>query len=401
MIKNIIFLIDSPLNRRDFDRFGIQTLLDEGFEVTVWDLTPCMHSGFYTTIAIQEPARYRNMQIFEKKCDVIAHISALQETDLAVCLIGFDYTSLFFYRALSQHLIRYCVWQAVSLPVSVNPARQGTFSFRKLLKKITGMSARAIASHAVTRFVKKYYRLSGVRPATIAMLAGERSDDVYFYPIDATTKKLWVHLMDYDIYLEQRQRSDLPVPGRYALFLDEYLPFHPDYKYIGVNPPVSAEDYYPGLCSFFAFLEKKYDLRVIIAAHPRSKYDDPQKYFGDRIVLREKTAQLVRDSEFVIAHVSTAIDFAVLFNKPLLFITSDILSRQQVGLLPFGRNIDIIAAAFHKKAVNIDAMDGVDWNEELSVNHAIYHEYRSLYIKRDGTPDLPLWKIFSDYVHTL
>ncbi|MGB7789236.1 hypothetical protein [Methanoregula sp.] len=389
------------MNKRDFDRFGIQILQDEGFEVTVWDLTPCLHPGFYSTLEIPDRIDYRNLHIFERKADVLMSIAAFQDTDLAVCLIGFDYNSRFFYRAFSQHHIRYCVWQAISLPVSINPDTAISFSWRKFLKKIAGMRLRAIGNHVVTRLMKKHYRLFGVRPATIAMLAGERSDDTYFYPIDKTTKKLWLHLLDYDIYLEQRQQADRMFPGRYAVFLDEYLPFHPDYKYIGVEPPVSADEYYPGLCSFFAFLEKKYDLRVIIAAHPRSKYDAPQEYFGDRTVFRGKTAGLVRDAEFVIAHMSTAIDFAVLFNKPLIFVTNDILSRQQDGLLPFGRYIDTVAAAFHKKPVNIDAVNYVDWDEEMNVDPGVYQKYRNAFIKKDGTPELPFWKIVADYIHTL
>ena len=87
--------------------------------------------------------------------------------------------------------------------------------------------------------------------ASIALLAGQRSDDVHFYPIGVNTKKIWLHLLDYDIYLKYREEGPDLTLGRYAVFLDEYIPFHPDYQSMGVEPPASADEYYPKLWYFF------------------------------------------------------------------------------------------------------------------------------------------------------
>jgi hypothetical protein len=39
-IAKIIYLIESPFNKRDYERFGIETFIQDGFEVYVWDFTP-------------------------------------------------------------------------------------------------------------------------------------------------------------------------------------------------------------------------------------------------------------------------------------------------------------------------------------------------------------------------
>ena len=39
-MKGIVFLIDQPLDNRNFSRFGIQTLIDSGLDVKIFDLTP-------------------------------------------------------------------------------------------------------------------------------------------------------------------------------------------------------------------------------------------------------------------------------------------------------------------------------------------------------------------------
>ena len=51
---------------------------------------------------------------------------------------------------------------------------------------------------------------------------------------------------------------------------------------------------------------------------PARHYDSAT--FGGRPIYRLATAELVRYAEFVLAHTSTAISYAVLYSKPLVFI---------------------------------------------------------------------------------
>jgi len=39
MIKRIIFLVEMKFNFRDYQRFGIEILQQNGFSVEVWDMT--------------------------------------------------------------------------------------------------------------------------------------------------------------------------------------------------------------------------------------------------------------------------------------------------------------------------------------------------------------------------
>ena len=179
MIKNIIFFIESPLSKRDFDRFGIQTLRNEGFDVDIWDLTPCLHRSFHSTLIVQDPVPYQNMRIFERKIDVIKNISELNDTDLVICFLGFDYNSLFVYRAISYNNIKYCVWQAVSLPVSIYPDAPRGFLFTKIIDIVKRGGIRSILYHAVSSLLKKHYRLFGVQTGGNSPACRKRSDESY------------------------------------------------------------------------------------------------------------------------------------------------------------------------------------------------------------------------------
>jgi hypothetical protein len=136
-------------------------------------------------------------------------------------------------------------------------------------------------------------------------------------------------------------------------------------------------------------------LQLRIAAHPRARYFQRHgDYFEGIPIEYGKTAELIRDCEVVVCHDSTAIHFAVLFGKPLLFVTSDELIPSYEG-----RSIAQAAAALGKSAVNLDRpLGSLDWGKELQVDPEKYREYKNKYIKLDGSPERPMWEVIIDHV---
>lgn len=106
---------------------------------------------------------------------------------------------------------------------------------------------------------------------------------------------------------------------RIAVFLDDFLPLHPDFALNG-RSSVSPELYYTQLRRFFAAAEEQWDVRFVIAAHPRSSYSDNP--FGGREIVRARTAELVRDAVVVAAHGSTSVAFAIIYAKPICLLHS-------------------------------------------------------------------------------
>ena len=107
------------------------------------------------------------------------------------------------------------------------------------------------------------------------------------------------------------------------VFLDINLPYHSDLAFCG-RPQIDPVAYYRSLNRFFGLLEREYGIEVIIAAHPRADYD--RTTFEGRQIFRLVTAELVRDAEFVLSHTSTAMSYAVLNAKPLIFIYTDAMA---------------------------------------------------------------------------
>lgn len=388
MIKKILFLVDSLFNQRDFERFGIELLMKNGFEVEVWDFTPFLQPDVYREVKVPDPVNFKNNFVFQTKQAALAMINKLTNDTFILSNIEYDFNNFFIYKAISRLKLPYAVIVANTMPFvrkEMEPALKTTF---KRIKRIRPAKLRNFLFRLIP------YKFLRINPAMFILAGGEKSI-IPRYHNGKQTQVLWLHALDYDIYLKEKNNPSKTDPNT-AVFLDEYIPFHPDYLYMKIEPYSYPQDYYPVLCRFFDFLEEKYNLKIIIAAHPRSCYESYPDYFNGRPVIRGKTAGLVKKSGLVIIHSSTSINFAVLFRKPIIFITTDSLKRSIEG--PW---IETMAGLFNKKPINISNSFEIDPRKEMIVDEVIYNDYRNAYIKRNGTEDMPFWKIVADRVKPL
>jgi len=387
-INKIIFITESRLSRRDYDRFGIDLIKKNGFVVEVWEFTPILHKNVFSKLGESDCKEEDCYKLFNCKKDAVNAINKLEKSCFIICLIGYNLKTYPFYKVISGKKIAYGVFFANALPfpdykfnvAKIRRAIKLLTEPRKLIKKLT----KSAGLDTVLRFMK-------VNPAKIALLGGEKSFDLYskFYPVNELTEKLWLHSLDYDLYLKEKNNPINPEVGKFAVFLDEYLSFHSDYLFMDSSPFSSAQDYYPPLCRFFSHLENKLGIKIIIAAHPRSNYEEHPDYFEGRIVIKGKTAELIRNSEFVIAHASTSVNMAVLFGKSIIFITTHRLAQG-----PLGPRINLLAELLGKKAINVENVLDISIDDEFRINELVYLRYRNNYIKKDGSEDLPFWQVF-------
>ena len=382
----VIFFVEAFFNKRDYDRFGIEILTGNGFEVEVWDFTYFLTNSAYKEIAVADPIQWKNYCVFKDKGSAITAIDRLPASCYVVSMLHYNLETLAIYQKVTRKKIPYCV-QTFALPISETKIKQ------KLTQKLRRFTFKKLLVHLFQVLPLRFFR---VRPADLN-LAVARKYLTDGFPIGRGTKILWTHNFDYDIYIKE-QAKPLSNDKKIGVFLDEYLPFHPDFAYIGWEKPVDPQEYYPKLCRFFDYIEARMGLNIVIAAHPRSQYEKRPDFFEGRQVIRGKTGELVRRSEVVILHHSIAINFAILFKKPLIFVTSDkIIQSFNKGLLE-DPSVFWLASFFGKKAYNLDHLEKIDFGQELSINDLAYKNYKDYYIKNKLSQDLPSWQIFADYL---
>ena len=380
-IKKIIYFIETPFDERDYERCGVYTLIENGFEVQIWDFTPFLNAYVYENDKDRRQKNNEFHRLFFSKKEALFEILNLDNSCFVVCFITFAIGSFSIFKMLSKKEIKYCVFRANIIPLPSRKTRLFSLSYIKSGKLyISKIMNLFFSDFAITKI--------GLKPATLLLAGGQRSVS-YNYPITKDIEILWLHSLDYDIYL--RKRDEVKENPHVGVFLDEYLPFHSDYIYFKVKPFATSEEYYPLICRFFDNVERTNNVKIVVAAHPRSNYEKHGDLFDGRMVVKNKTFELLRESRFVIAHSSTAIDFAVLLKKPIIFITTNRLKKTREGPI-----IDAMATILGKKPINIDEQFNIDLNKELIVNEKLYDQYRNDYIKKKNSEENYFWQIVAN-----
>ena len=381
-INKIVYLHEHHFSERYFKAFGFRDLINRGFEVEIWNFMPFLSSEEFKNDLPPDTLEWENHIYFENCSGAVKAI--LQLTPDTIILLGIHYTTktLPVYRALSRKGLTCLSFLAMALPLGTMPLREGS---KKKLERLSLCGIKNKLFHSIP------YNLLGVKPVDIVIAMGEK----YFrhgYPWSEKSEVLWAHSLDFDEYLTEKIKPGETEPDT-CVFLDEYVPLHPDNTAAKFSR-VPMKKYYDQMRSFFDYIEGNFKLNVIIAAHPRSHYENLPDIYGRRPVIRGKTAELVKTAGYVIVHQSMSLNFAVLFEKPLIFVVTDDYIRH----LAEDPHPQWLADYFGKKLHNIDHGMDIDITEESHVKLEAYRSYRNDYIKKEGSPELAFSRIMADRI---
>ena len=252
-----------------------------------------------------------------------------------------------------------------------------------------------IFNNRVLGFLKKNFQK--INPPKYVIASGLKSlESPQASIIKDNTNIIWTHTYDFDEYLsnlKQKNREIINFSKDFAVFIDAPSPLiKHDALIPGISSPLTAKIYFPSLCRFFDKIEKDLNLEVIIAAHPKSNHPEKPDYFGYRKVFNRMTIDLVKHSKLVINRNSTAINFAILYSKPIIFHTSkEILSH-----FVMTNQINTMARLLNKMPINIDNFENFNLKNELHINKDLYNNYSNQYIKNPTSKNDYSWNIIMD-----
>ena len=170
-----------------------------------------------------------------------------------------------------------------------------------------------------------------------------------------------------------------------AVFLSSANPmFGSDEILHGGDQRFTSEVWYPALARFFDFLESATGVKVEVAGHYKAAFPAIAPCFGNRSVYYGKTREMVRQGEFAINIASTAISYAVLFKKPVIFLYSNQLKGNSDPM----DNINGMAEMLGTKPINVDDIPE-DIHPYLKVDEAKYAAYEREVLTSDplGRPN--------------
>lgn len=160
----------------------------------------------------------------------------------------------------------------------------------------------------------------------------------------------------------------------YFVFIDDMYESHPDYNTILID----SSYYFRRLNKILKTYETKYNMECIICLHPRSK-DTRAKSFNFRFI-KNSTKNLIKHSIFTITHFSTAVNFSVIYNKPVIQIDFDLSYRSN-----YYRSI---SKTLSKEINSTYLIESKDFENSLlnseKINQKKYLSYKNKYLYFDS-----------------
>lgn len=202
--------------------------------------------------------------------------------------------------------------------------------------------------------------------------------------LDGWAPRDFIHNLNYDKVLALDRQ--VPRTESYAVYIDQNLPGDHQVQVDG-EEMISERMFWERMQGLFDRLKIETGIEeVVVCAHPNRSQASLDRISSFCRVVQFETEKWIRDCSLVIAHASTALDFAVVFDKPLCFVEFPEMRRNQ-------QYAKMIRAYANKLGRRVNVLsdplpDQLDWGRDESA----YTTFRNTFIKQPGTPDINSWE---------
>lgn len=367
----IIFLIDAYFSKRDYDRFGLNILLKNNIEVYCWDLYKLRHNALSNN-GIEKDVfsgkiKYRVFENF----DELSKSYGLADAFLIDQRSGIykEHTTCWFQERGAI---------IIKLDQGLMPSSSQFLSMfdyliilrNKLLNNGLKKTLTDVVRYIVNRFIIDSSSKDCYDIKVCSGSVSKCSDGKF---------EIRSHALDYDIFLQNCTERE---NHNQIVFLDSAMTGHPDDQKFS-NPPACTEDvYYPLIRSFFDKVESQTGLSVIVSIHPRLVInDDVISNYGNREIVIGESFELIKGAKLILAHNSTAINFAVLQGVPLIIFTTNQIERK------FYFFMESVSKILKIPRININnSYDNLDFFEIAQRPLSQYNKFVEKIIKVPGSP---------------
>ena len=371
--RTIVYFDYQPLSQQVYDDYYLGQLIAAGCKVEYLDLTRLYFPSFCKEVSF-EGIKIHYIGSFGELERVIAgfsedtlFVSRLTFTDIVVRLFRL-------FKKYNCQLVALTRGAFPAMPVTdkiIDKLRQPSQYF-SYLKKVGAILLKKIG------YVQKYKYVFNCGTSLGNIGLGWQYDV-------AQAKIIGVNTCDFE---RIRDTKEVPFAYKYIVFLDEYFPFHPDFKMFGKHF-VDEKIYYGHLNALFKKIEAAYQLPVVIAAHPKAELYKTHNYYEGREVLFGKTAELVKNSVCVLAHYSTSIGYAIATEKPLVFLNALVYKQNIHRIYQF---INFLGEYLNTKVLLFDNAEA-DFSIPV-VDKGRYEEYKYNFLTNKETEELNSGEIF-------
>jgi hypothetical protein len=183
---------------------------------------------------------------------------------------------------------------------------------------------------------------------------------------------------DYSRYVIFNKKINNKISYPYAVFLSDGGPQFPsDSTFHNTKRVENKEKWFSLLNDFFSKIESYFNVKVIIASHPRASRSKYAEYLNNRLSFYNSTLNLVKYSKFVINMASTSVSYAIIYKKPILFF----YSNQQFKSVSTIVNNIFYSNILNSKSINISKFyDAKILKNAMCVTSSRYNYFKKNYL---------------------
>lgn len=321
MKKTVLIIHPSRFNPERFEKYELQNFINKNFEIIVHDLTELLYPKIELKFKSNKNDNYKSLNIKSYKLWK-NELDKINSKYGFVLILNFTHqhisiNNIKLYKVLSDNLdkSRY-VNVFFSNPGVFNSYYElsfGFYSFSKRLKHIITQNLINITKGLIVKY-------AGLKSNVIVL--GSKSDKNKFL---FKKRKLIIegHSWDFSNF-NDNYNNDIRMSDTHVLLIDGAGPkFKNDDLYLNKNSAITSDKWYPNQNRLFDTIESVYKKKVIIKSHYSVRHEKNPRYFGYRNVFHSNLIDLICNSCFIISRYSTAISYGLLFNKPIILITSN------------------------------------------------------------------------------
>lgn len=381
MEKKIVLLFEIPPVVTYARRYDYQTLIDAGYQLDVCDMSGLIsvhHS--MSKNRIDDKANVENHSFYER-IEFEKYIDGLSKGVFIWSTFQLTAEYYWIFKIISNHYYGFICNIDYVLPRS---------ELRKKEKSYwTKWSLSRIANAVLYRIPRRWIPVRKA-DAVITYGLGDEQRKLNNVLYDAHTVVELTNTIDYNECtwaLEQMAEDDInDLPKNYIVFIDEYMPYHPDGLMRGKN--IDAAKYYLEVETFLFRISNLMGLPVVIAAHPKADYKKHSECYRGMQVIQFKTNELIQRASFVVTHLSIAISMVLVCRKSYMLITTDDVENK----IYIGGVIEDYENNLKCKVINIstslsDENLQIEINKAQSMSTEYYDEQILKYKLPDGHPN--------------
>ncbi len=370
-MKKIIFIGHEPLTVRTRQIFFLESFIKNNFEIEYWDLSNYFYKGLKLTDIVDE--KYiKKIHKFEEL------VKELECIEISKTIFIIEIYNIWKNRKIFKLLKKNACY---SVHIEMYATAILPLSKKEKFKNANiAVLSSALINKIKNTLYKLYQKLHNFKPYDLSITSN---------PNTARTESVvQVNHIDFERALLLKD-TDKIVQEKYIVFIDDYFPKHPDIVTVYGIKPIGIDKYRNELVTFFERVEMKFGVIVVIASHPKSRYDS--EFYKGRRVIKYLTCELVRDSEAIIMHSSAAISFATVYKKPIILTYTNLHQKRYKFLYSIVKHYsEYFNIPAHNISSETDFPNNLPQIDQKNYNLYKYTYLTSLYSEDKKTEDIIL-----------